>query len=338
LSPKLPLVGRFTWNAAGSARRSPFRPDTSATITLTEHEMTATRPFRFGVVAAQAASADQWTGMARHAEELGFSTFLIPDTLGATLAPFPALTAAAIATQRIRIGSYVFANDLRNPVLLARECATLDLLSGGRFELGLGAGRPGAEGDNRKLGIPFESGGVRVARLAEAMSIIKRLLSGETVDAKGQHYAATGADVYPPSAQQPHPPIMVAAAGPRLLALAAREADIVALGVGPNQPEAAFREKVDILRQAAGPRFDTLELNANLAAVGDSAHPWMLRQYNLTLDQLRQIGSPSILLGTTHDMCEQLLQRREQLGISYWNVSADMMDAMAPMVERLAGR
>lgn len=300
--------------------------------------MTATRPFRFGVVAAQAASGDQWTSLARRAEALGFSTFLIPDTLGPTLAPIPALTAAAIATQKIRVGSYVFANDLRNPVLLARECATLDFLSGGRFELGLGAGRPGAESDNRKLGIPFETGGVRVTRLAEAIGIVKRLLRGETVDFQGHQYAVAGADVFPRPAQQPHPPIMVAASGPRLLAVAAREADIVALGVGPNQPEAAFREKADILREAAGVRFDQLELNANLAAVGDSAHPWMMRQYNLTLDQLREIGSPSILLGTTEQMCEQLLQRRERLGISYWNVSADMMDAMAPVVERLAGR
>ena len=299
--------------------------------------MTAPRPFRFGAVAAQAASADQWTTTARHAEELGFSTFLIPDTLGPTMAPIPALTAAAVATRKIRVGSYVFANDLRNPVLLARECATLDFLSGGRFELGLGAGRPGAEGDNRKLGIPFESGGVRVTRLAEALGIVKRLLSGETVDFEGKHYAVAGADVFPPPTQQPRPPIMVAASGERLLALAAREADIVALGVGPNQPESVFRDKVDVLRAAAGARFDQLELNANLAAVGDTVHPWMMRQYNLSLDDLRRIGSPSILLGSPDEMADQLLQRREQLGISYWNVSADMLDTMAPVVEQLAG-
>src|SRR4051794_26127538 len=196
--------------------------------------MPTRHPFRFGVVAAQAPSANQWIASARRAEELGFSTFLIPDTLGPTLAPIPALTAAAVATRTIRIGSYVFANDLRNPVLLARECATLDFLSGGRFELGLGAGRPGAEGDNRKLGIPFESGGVRVARLAEALGVMKRLLSGETVDFAGEHYSIAGANIFPTPMQRPHPPIMVAASGPRLLGLAAREADIVALGVTPN--------------------------------------------------------------------------------------------------------
>jgi probable F420-dependent oxidoreductase len=299
--------------------------------------MASDRPFRFGVVAAQAPSADAWTGMARKAEELGFSTFLIPDTLGPTLAPIPALTAAAIATRTIRVGSYVFANDLRNPVLLARECATLDFLSGGRFEFGIGAGRPGAESDNRKLGIAWESGGVRVARLAESLGIIKSMLSGLTLDVAGEHYTASGADVFPAPIQKPRPPIMVAAAGAKLLALAAREADIVALGVFPNQPESIFQEKADILRNAAGPRFDQIELNANLAAVGDSVHPWMLRQFGLDLDQLRQIGSPSILLGSTDDMCEQLVQRRERLGVSYWNVSAEMMDAMAPVVARLAG-
>jgi probable F420-dependent oxidoreductase len=300
--------------------------------------MSAQHPFRFGVVAAQAQSADQWIGMARRAEELGFSTFLIPDTLGPTLAPIPALTAVAASTRRIRVGSYVFANDVRNPVLLARECAALDFLSGGRFELGLGAGRPGIEGDYRKLGIPHESGGVRVSRLAEGLAIMKRLFAGEKVDHQGEYYQVAGADLYPAPVQKPHPPIMIAASGPRLLALAAREADVVALGVGPTQGEEVFREKVDILRNAAGDRFDRLELNANLSAVGDQVHPWMMRQYNVTLEQLREIGSPSILLGSPDEMCAQLEARRERLGISYVNCAAEMMEAMAPIVARLAGR
>jgi probable F420-dependent oxidoreductase len=295
-------------------------------------------PFRFGVVAAQAQSAEQWIATARRAEELGFSTFLIPDTLGQTLAPIPALTAVAATTRTIRVGSYVFANDLRNPVLLARECAALDFLSGGRFELGLGAGRPGVEADNRKLGIPFESGGVRVERLAEALGIVKKLFAGEKVDHEGRHYHLAGADVYPAPVQQPHPPILIAAAGPKLLALAAREADVVALGVAPTQGEEVFQEKIEILRRAAGERFARLELNANLSAVGDQAHPWMMRQYNLTLEQLQEIGSPSILLGTTDEMCAQLESRRERLGISYINCAAEMMDAMAPVVARLSGR
>jgi probable F420-dependent oxidoreductase len=300
--------------------------------------MPSRHPFRFGVVAAQAQSAEQWISLGRRAEDLGFSSFLIPDTLGPTLAPIPALTAVAVSTTTLRIGSYVFANDVRNPVLLAREVATLDFLSGGRFELGLGAGRPGIEGDYRKLGIALESGGVRVERLAESLGILKRLLRGETVDHEGQQYRVAGADVYPQPVQQPHPPIMIAATGPRLLGLAAREADIVALGVPPTQGEEVFLEKIDILRRAGGVRFDQLELNANLSAVGDQVHPWMMRQYNVTLEQLRAIGSPSILLGSIDEMCEQLEGRRERLGISYVNCAAEMMDAMAPVVARLAGR
>jgi probable F420-dependent oxidoreductase len=296
------------------------------------------RPFRFGVVAAQAPTADQWIGSARRAEQLGFASFLIPDTLGQTFAPIPALTAVAVSTQTLRVGTYVLANDLRNPVLVAREAATLDLLSGGRFELGIGAGRPGIEADYRKLGLTLESGGVRVERLAEALTILDVLFSGERLDVEGKHYAVAGADLFPPPAQRPRLPILVAAAGRRLLALAAQKADIVALGVAPNQPEAVFQEKVDTLREAAGRRFDQLELNVNLAAVGDQIHPWMAKQFGVTLEQLQEIGSPSVLLGTTDEMCQQLERRRARLGISYITCSAEMMDAMAPVVARLAGQ
>ena len=300
--------------------------------------MAPRHPFRFGVVAAQAPSADAWIETARRAEGLGFSTFSLPDTLGPTFAPLPALAAVAAATRTIRVGTYVLANDLRNPVLLAREAATLDFLSGGRLELGLGAGRPGIEADYRKLGIPLESGGVRVERLTEAMTIVKALLSGQQVDVEGKHYRAVGADVYPHPVQQPHPPILIAGSGRRMLALAAREADIVALGVAPNQGESVFREKVAMLRDAAGDRFGQIELNVNLAAVGDQLHPWAAQRLGVTLEQLKAIGSPSALLGTPDEMCDLLEARRERLGISYVNCGADMMDAMAPIVSRLAGR
>jgi probable F420-dependent oxidoreductase len=300
--------------------------------------MAPRHPFRFGVVAAQAQSAEQWIASAHRAEELGFSTFSIPDTLGPTFAPLPALAAVATVTRTLRIGTYVLANDVRNPVLLAREVATLDFLSSGRFELGLGAGRPGIDGDYRKLGIPLESGGVRVERLVEAVSIIKALLSGEQVDHEGKHYRAAGADIFPRPVQQPHPPILIAGAGRRMLALAAQEADIVALGVHPNQGESVFQEKIDTLREAAGDRFSQIELNVNLSAVGDQLHPWAARQFGLNLEQMKQIGSPSTLFGTPDEMCDLLQERRERLGISYVNCGADMMEAMAPVVARLAGR
>ncbi len=211
----------------------------------------ASRPFRFGVVAAQARSAEEWTARARRIESLGYATLLVPDGLRYTLAPLPALAAAAAVTTSLRVGTYVIANDFRNPVLLAKEAATVDLVSGGRFELGLGVGRPAAAEDNRMLGLAFDSGGVRVARLAESLALIKPLLAGETATASGPHYAAAGAAISPGPVQQPRPPILIAGSGRRLLSLAAREADIVALGVAPAEGEAGVAERIGWLREAA---------------------------------------------------------------------------------------
>jgi probable F420-dependent oxidoreductase len=297
----------------------------------------AERPFRFGVVSGRAESGQAWIETARRVEAMGYSTLLVPDTLAQTLSPFPALGVAAAATSRLRLSPFVLANDLRNPVLVARESATLDFLSGGRFELGLGAGRPGAEDDNRKLGIPFDSGGARVARLAEAIRMLKALLAGETVDAPGPHYAARGADVWPPPVQRPRPPIMVAAAGPRLLALAAREVDIVALGAVPQEGEAGVRDRIETIRRAAGARFDELELSMNLFAVGGRVHPLVARWGGSGEEVLRS-GSPAVLLGAPDEMAEQLRRSRDVLGITYITVWDDFAEALAPVVERLAGR
>jgi probable F420-dependent oxidoreductase len=296
------------------------------------------RPFRFGVVSAFARSAEEWTGRARHVEALGYSTLLVPDNLQHTLAPLPALTAAAAATRTLRIGTYVLANDFRNPVLLAKDAGTLDLLSGGRFELGLGVGRPAAERDNRMLGVAFDPGGVRVARLAESLDLIEPLLAGDTATASGAHYAAAGAEVSPRPVQRPRPPILVAASGRRLLSLAARRADIVALGVAPTESEAGAAERIGRLRDAAPERFDGLELNLNLMAVGDQVPRWISSQMGLTAAGLAEAGAVSAVVGTADQMCETLLGRRETLGISYVVVGDELMEAFAPVVERLAGR
>jgi probable F420-dependent oxidoreductase len=298
----------------------------------------ADRLFRFGVVAAQARSGEEWAEKARRVEALGYATLAIPDTLGQTLAPFPALTAAAAATRTLRVGTYVIDNDFRNPVVLAKEAATLDLLSGGRLELGLGAGRPTAVADNRMLGIPFDPGGTRVARLAESLGIVKALLGGERASAPGPYYAAADASIAPRVVQQPRPPILVAGSGRKLLALAAREADIVALGVSPDETEAAAAEKIGWLREAAGERFTSLELNLNLVAVGREMPRWLAGRLGLDAEQLARIGAISALLGTPDEMCDQLQRRREKLGISYVMVSDELMDALAPVVARLAGR
>ncbi|GEM_PF-79708 len=296
------------------------------------------RPFRFGVVAAQASSGEEWAEKARRVEALGYATLVIPDNIQYTLAPLPALAAAAAATRTLRVGTYVLANDYRNPVMLAKEAATLDLLSGGRFELGIGAGRETAAADNRMLGIPFATGGIRVARLAESLAIIKPLLAGQRASATGPHYAAADAAVSPLPIQQPRLPILVAGSGPHLLALAAREADIVALGISPDATEAAVTEKIGVLREAAGERLGQLEINLNLMMVGEQMPRWIASQFGADAGRLARSGAIPVLAGTTDAMCDTLERRRETLGISYIMVSDELMEALAPVVERLASR
>lgn len=296
------------------------------------------RPFRFGIVAAFARTGEEWAEKARRVESLGYDTLVIPDNVAHTLAPIPALAWAAAATRTLRVGSYVFANDYRNPVMLAKEAASLDLLTGGRFEFGIGAGRPSAANDYAMLGIPFDAGGVRVARLAESLAIIKPLLAGERSSATGPHYAVAGAQVPPGPAQRPRPPLLVAGSGKRLLSLAAREADIVALGVPPNEGEAGVLEKVGWLREAAGARFAAIELNINLMAVGGQVPRWIAAQYGADAAQWAASGAVPAIGGTTEEMCAQLEGRRERLGLSYIVVGDELMDALAPVVERLAGR
>ena len=299
--------------------------------------MTA-HPFRFGVVTARAETGEEWVGKARRIESLGYATLLTPDVLRHTLAPLPALAVAAAATRTLRVGTYVIANDLRNPVLLAKDAATIDLLSGGRLELGIGAGRPGAGEDNSMLGIPFDSGAQRVARLAESLGVLKALLAGEPATATGPHYSVNAAEIAPRPVQRPHPPILIAAGRRRLMSLAAREADIVAMGVPPTESEDALADKVAWIRDAAPERFDKLELHLNLMAVGDRVPQYMEAQMGLSAERLAGMKAVSALVGTTDEMCETLLRRRERLGISYVAVGDELMDVLAPVVERLAGR
>ena len=298
----------------------------------------ADRRFRFGVVTAYARTGEEWAARARRIEALGYATLVIPDNVAHTLAPFPALAAAAAATQILRVGTYVIANDYRNPIMLAKEAASLDFLSGGRFEFGIGAGRPTAGADNRMLGIPFDAGGVRVARLAESLALIAPLLAGERASATGPHYAAADAAISPGPLQRPRPPILIAGSGRRILTLAARAADIVALGVGPDASEAVVAEKIGWLREAAGERFGQLEININLMAVGGQVPRWIAAQFGVDAAALARSGAVPVLDGSTEEMCTTLERRRETLGISYIVVSDELMEALAPVVARLAGR
>lgn len=308
------------------------------------------KPFRFGVNVWTARSAGDWLGLARRVEDLGYSTLNLPDHLTTRPAPMPALACAAAATTRLRVGTLVLNNDFRHPVLVAREAATLDLLSAGRFELGLGAGYMKAEYD--EAGLRFEPGGVRVERLAEAVGIITRLFGGEPITFAGRHYRVTKHTIHPRPVQHPRPPILVGGNGPRLLTLAATGADIVGLsGItfarGGTVPElsgfraSAVDERIQLVRKAAGPRFDALELNALVQRViltedrRGAAEELAQRWTALTADDI--LASPFALLGSLDEIVAQLIANRARWGISYYVVFDDVVDAFAPVVARLTG-
>lgn len=300
--------------------------------------MSTRHTFRFGVVAASARSGDEWMTKARRVEDLGYSTLVMPDNLRYTLAPLPALALAAAATRSLRLGTYVLANDLRHPVLVAKDVATLDLLSGGRVELGMGAGRPDAAEENRMLGLPFDPGAVRVARLAESLVILKCLLAGQRPTGSFTHYHLEQAEVSPLPAQQPRVPILVAGSGRQMLRMAGREADIIGFGLQPDATEETVAERIGWIREGAGDRFSEIELNVNLMAVADQVPRQVAARMHLSAKDLAERGSFAAVTGTVEEMCEQLIARRERLGISYVLVSDELMDAFAPVVERLTGR
>jgi probable F420-dependent oxidoreductase len=305
-------------------------------------------PFRFGVMSSWAESGEGWAAFARRVEELGYSTLLVTDHLGRQLSPIVALTAAALATTRLRVGAYVLANDYRHPLMLAREAATLDLLSGGRFELGLGAGWKVE--DYRMLGLPYDLPPLRVDRLAEALPLVSRLLAGETVDPEGPHYRLGAATVFPRPVQQPRPPILVGAGGPRMLRLAAREADIVAMQpqfdprgrpMIRQATEGATERKVAVLREAAGSRFERLELNVIVADAGLVGGGRSVGESLVTAGKSLAtgvVGTPYVLYGTLGGLRDRLLRRRDRLGISYYALPRHSMEAMEPLVAELTGR
>jgi probable F420-dependent oxidoreductase len=306
------------------------------------------RPFRFGVTAPTPSAGTDWVERARRVERLGYSTLVVPDHFRDHLAPVPALTAAALATTRLRVGSLVFSNDFRHPAVLAKEAATIDVLSGGRFELGLGGGWLRAEYD--QAGIRFDAPGTRIERLEEAVTIVKRLLAGERVTFAGRHYAIADLEGRPTPVQRPHPPIAIGGGGRRTLSLAAREASIVGLvprarrdGSGldlTDLSDAATREKLEWVRAAAGDRFASLEINAlvQALAVGEqrtAAADQLAARFKVARDVV--LETPYVLVGTIEEICETLRQRRERYRISYLTVFERDMEAFAPVVARLAG-
>ncbi len=307
------------------------------------------KPFRFGVQCATAADGPAWAAFARKAEALGFSSLHLPDHFGDQLAPIPAMMAAADATTTLKVGALVFDNDYKHPVVLAKEIATIDRLSGGRTEFGLGAGW--MRSDYEQSGMPYDEPKIRVDRFEEGLTIIKGLLAGETVTFSGEHYRISAMKGTPACVQTPSPPILIGAGGKRMLGIAGRQADIV--GVNPqirsgvidaaaaqDSTMARYATKVAWLEEAAGERFAAIELNCLVFAViptDDSKATAEMMAPLFALEPAEMLEVPLALIGSVDQMCEALEVRRERLGISYICVQADAMEAIAPVIDRLVG-
>ena len=309
------------------------------------------RPLRFGLHTALPRGAD-FGAFAASVEEAGFDALTIPDHLVASVSPFAGAMAAATATQRLHVGTLVLNNDFRHPVATAREATTIAAVSGGRFELGLGAGHMKSEYD--AAGLRFDSGATRVDRLIESVDVIRPLLRGEPVDADGAHYciraqpgelvAAAGVDV----------PLLVGGNGTRVLTLAGRVADIAGLaGFSHNRDatkvelthfdSAGLQDRISVVRAAAGDRFDAIELNALIqfvihtddrhASAAELAAAFGGVPPEFVLD------SPFVLLGTHEQMAETLVERQQRFGVSYWTVFdewAGRQSAMADIAKVIA--
>lgn len=309
------------------------------------------RPFRFNVQCSSPPAVDRssWRALARRCEALGYSCLTVSDHLDEQVAPATALMAAADATTELRIGSMVFCNDFRHPVSLAKEAATLDLLSGGRLELGLGAGWLRA--DYERAGIALDPPSVRVSRLEEAIRVIKGLLSEEPVFFSGRHYRVDGLRGTPRPLQRPYPPIFLGGGGRRMLELAAREADIVGLNpsmasgaldasIGPDATATATERKLAWIRGAAGSRFEELVLQSRVHIVvvtndrmGVASQ--LASGFGLTPEQA--LESPHALCGTVEEIVDDLVSRRERFGISTIGVPLDALESLGPVVAKLAG-
>ena len=307
------------------------------------------RAFRFGVQASAPADASAWRRLARHIESLGYSTLLLGDHVGDDdLAPIPALADAAAATTRLRVGTLVINNDLRHPALLARDIASLDIISGGRVELGVGGGW--ATSEYEALGLGFDEPATRVARLSEAIGIIRATWSGDVVDETGAHYRVRGLRGTPRPTQRPGPPILVAGGGPVVSRIAGRQADIVGVhlrmrrdGSGEDWSTgtlAATRERVGWIRQAAGDRLARLELqmmvmSLDITADRGAAAERIAGSEGHPVEEV--LESPYRLIGSLDEIAAQLQERRRDLGVSYFVVTLRDADAFAPVVSRLSG-
>jgi probable F420-dependent oxidoreductase len=281
---------------------------------------------------------------------LGYSVLTMPDHVAEHLAPMPALAAIAVSTESIRIGTMVMSNDWRNPVLLAREAATLDWLSGGRLEFGVGAGWLAQ--DYTKMGMPYDRPGVRIDRLGEALEIMRDLLSGETVTRSGRYYQVIDASSYPAAIQKPHPPIAIGGGSRRILSMGGLLADIVNvhtnIGAGqrgeatvPDWGLEAVEERISWIKEGAGDRFGEIELGLRVPMAALTDRRELAAAQLGARSQLREsevLASPYALVGSVNSICDALSERRERFGFSYFLWNESELDAMAPVVSRMSGR
>lgn len=306
------------------------------------------RKFRFGVQLTQATDAASLSATARRAQELGFSSAFLPDHFGEQLAPVPALMAVADAAPDLRIGTLVFDNDYRHPVVLAKECATLDVLSGGRFELGIGAGWMTT--DYEQSGIQMDTPKVRVDRMEEGIQVLKNAFADGAHSFSGDHYTISGYDGFPKPVQKPHPPFLIGGGMKRVLSIAGREADIV--GINPSIPNgavdveaaksglaAATDQKVAWVKEAAGDRYTDIEMNMLMfAAVITDDRAGTIESlaplFGIAPEQIDDY--PHVWIGTVDQVCADLEARRDRWDVSYLTVQQDVMEAVAPVVARLA--
>ncbi len=308
-----------------------------------------TRPFRFGVQSSSAASRSEWISEARLVESLGYSTLTMPDHFTEQLAPVPALMTAADATTTLRIGALVWDNDYKHPVVFAKEMATMDVLSDGRLEIGIGAGW--MISDYEQAGMPYDAAGVRIDRFVEGLAVIKGALSGEKFSYAGKHYEISGYTGHPQPVQS-LPPILIGGGGKRVLGIAAREADIVGINgtmaagvVGPDaistMTAAAVDDKVAITKAAAGERFEAIEMNirafmVNITNDRSKAMSGIAGAIGVDVSMVEE--TPFALIGTPEQIVEDLIRRRERWGFSYVIVGQEDIESFAPVVAELAGK
>lgn len=306
-------------------------------------------PFRFGVQCDLAGSRRDWQEKARRVERLGYQVFLLPDHFGEQFSPVPALLSAAEATRELRIGTLVFDNDFRHPALLAKDAATLDVLSDGRFECGIGAGWMRSEYE--QAGLPFDPGPTRVDRLEEAIRVLRALWRSEPASFAGKHYSVSALVGTPAPTRSGGPPLLVGGGGPRILRLAGREADIAGLvprsradGAGLDLEDlslAAFERKARWVREGAGERFDGLELSTLIQGVqvtDDRARAAAAIAKNFGLAPETALDTPYLLLGSASEIEQQLLALRARCGVSYFAIFERDAEAFAPIARKLAGR